>query len=111
MSELKRNSELVSKWYESYYIWNSAVLHTSMANHDAHVLKNPAASSSNTTTTRSNSRVSNIPNYKLPPLHKRILAEVFDWFIFLFLRIFYNIITSTNLDVILQNTKTSPLSM
>ena len=96
MSESKRNAELVSKWYQSYYLWNSAVFHTNMVNQDAHALEKPAASSPDTTTSSANSTT--IPHYKVPSLYKRFLAEVVDLFSLFVLRVLAIIIANIYFD-------------
>ena len=88
MSESKRNAELISNWYQSYYLWNSAVLansvlNSNLATHSARVLNLPIIHINAVSNTASN-RVAptvvtrQVPIFKVPSLTRRFMAECLD---------------------------------
>ena len=119
MSELKKNAQLVNDWYQSYYLWNSTVMATSilnsnLINHGSRVLNmplnnntpftpNPLFSPSNVQNevpnllANINQPVQQIPapivtTFKIPSLIRRLIAELFDAFYIQFVKILFALI-------------------
>ena len=94
-SENKRNIELISQWYQSYYLWTSAYMLNSLMNNQSYKpipnypnqVLSPQRNVPNIPTipqTRVNINVRiqtqtvQTPNYKIPTLVRRFTAECID---------------------------------
>ena len=88
MSESKRTAELMSNWYQSYYLWNSAVLansvlNSNLATHSARVFNLPIVHINTVISNSSNPPAPTVLTrqvtiYKVPTLTRRFMAECLD---------------------------------
>lgn len=98
-SELQRNARLISNWYQSYYMWSSTVMASSLnsriSNHSSQISNIPFCNNAehssshvnnsqsilnhnNQAQTQSPENRQNAPVYKIPSLSRRFAAECFD---------------------------------
>lgn len=92
-SEYKQNMDLISNWYQSYYLWNSAYMANAMISSDLVTNRLKALNPSQNTTNQSRVETPIIStnartpptrdqtpprSYKVPSLAKRFMAEFFD---------------------------------
>jgi hypothetical protein len=95
-TESQRNADLVSNWYQSYYLWSTAVMtnhivNSRVTNHAARVMNIPLTSSNSpqppqglprsaTFTYTAIPRIPAFSIYKVPSLGRRFAAECLDAF-------------------------------
>ncbi len=92
-SESQRHADLVSNWYQSYYLWTTAVMtnhvaNSRMTNHAARVMNIPLGTSPSSSQPqvlrRSATFITPSPPalsiYKVPSLGRRFAAECLDAF-------------------------------
>ena len=126
MYESRKNAQLVHDWYQSYYLWTStmmasSILNSNLINHGTRVLNLPVNSAfNNSTNLGPNSRtqtqtytsrtsppvVSNpeptrpvIPIFKIPSLLRRLAAEFIDAIYIQFVKVMFALILLNYTDL------------
>ena len=92
MNNLKKTSEIVDNWYQSYYFWQNAlnansILNSNLSHHQSHdqrLLHNHSnQQTANNVPVVGLQRIilrTELPVYKVPSMWKRFLAELIDAF-------------------------------